>query len=100
MSFEFILVRIRLRDRLIGLGLGLGSLIPNQFMSFEFNCRTADNVELVLEGTFFWQARYRRDTSEIWARYGRDMGEIWARYGGDVQCRAHTRGHILLAGWG
>ena len=24
-------------------------------MSFEFNCRTADNVELVLEGTFFWQ---------------------------------------------
>jgi len=27
-----------------------------QYMSFEFNCRTADNVELVLEGTFFWQA--------------------------------------------
>jgi hypothetical protein len=26
-----------------------------QFMSFEFNCRTADNVELVLEGTFFWE---------------------------------------------
>ena len=26
-----------------------------QFMSFEFNCRTSDNVELVLEGTFFWQ---------------------------------------------
>lgn len=25
------------------------------FMSFEFNTRTADNVELVLEGTFFWQ---------------------------------------------
>jgi len=25
------------------------------FMSFEFNCRTSDNVELVLEGTFFWQ---------------------------------------------
>merc|ERR1719504_323723 len=24
-------------------------------MSFEFNCRTSDNVELVLEGTFFWQ---------------------------------------------
>ena len=35
------------------------------FMSFEFNCRTADNVELVLEGTFFWevvdlQAMYQR----------------------------------------
>ena len=26
-----------------------------QFMSFEFNTRTSDNVELVLEGTFFWQ---------------------------------------------
>jgi len=24
-------------------------------MSFEFTCRTKDNVELVLEGTFFWQ---------------------------------------------
>jgi len=26
-----------------------------QFMSFEFSCRTADNVELILEGTFFWE---------------------------------------------
>ncbi|KAK7242004.1 hypothetical protein SO694_00018251 [Aureococcus anophagefferens] len=26
-----------------------------QYMSFEFNCRTSDNVELVLEGTFFWE---------------------------------------------
>merc|ERR1712165_58422 len=25
------------------------------FMSFEFNCRTNDNVELVLEGSFFWE---------------------------------------------
>jgi len=25
------------------------------FMSFEFNCRTSDNVELVLEGSFFWE---------------------------------------------
>mmetsp|Transcript_16048 Transcript_16048/g.19599 ORF Transcript_16048/g.19599 Transcript_16048/m.19599 type:complete len:561 (+) Transcript_16048:151-1833(+) len=25
------------------------------FMSFEFNCRTHDNVELVLEGSFFWE---------------------------------------------
>ena len=24
-------------------------------MSFEFTCRTKDNVELVLEGTFFWE---------------------------------------------
>lgn len=26
-----------------------------QYMSFEFNCRTSDNVELVLEGTFYWE---------------------------------------------
>jgi len=26
-----------------------------QFMSFEFTCRTKDNVELILEGTFFWE---------------------------------------------
>jgi len=26
-----------------------------QYMYFEFNCRTSDNVELVLEGTFFWE---------------------------------------------
>lgn len=25
------------------------------FMTFEFNCRTNDNVELVLEGSFFWE---------------------------------------------
>jgi len=27
---------------------------PN-YMSFEFNCRTSDNVEMILEGTFFWE---------------------------------------------
>jgi hypothetical protein len=26
-----------------------------QFMNFEFNSRTSDNVELILEGCFFWQ---------------------------------------------
>mmetsp|Transcript_73482 Transcript_73482/g.142136 ORF Transcript_73482/g.142136 Transcript_73482/m.142136 type:complete len:689 (-) Transcript_73482:63-2129(-) len=26
-----------------------------QFMNFEFNASTSDNVELVLEGTFYWQ---------------------------------------------
>jgi len=26
-----------------------------QYMSFEFACRTKDNVELILEGTFFWE---------------------------------------------
>jgi hypothetical protein len=40
------------------------------YMSFEFNCRTADNVELVLEGSFFWEIvdlkammRFTSDTS-------------------------------------
>jgi len=27
------------------------------YMSFEFNCRTSDNVELVLEGSFFWEVK-------------------------------------------
>merc|ERR1712151_673769 len=27
----------------------------SQYMSFEFNSRTKDNVELILEGTFFWE---------------------------------------------
>merc|ERR1712241_1239881 len=27
------------------------------FMKFEFNCRTSDNVELVLEGVFFWELK-------------------------------------------
>jgi len=29
--------------------------IRPQYMWFEFNCRTSDNVELILEGTFFWE---------------------------------------------
>ena len=31
------------------------------YMSFEFNCRTSDNVEMVLEGTFFWEVRSLED---------------------------------------
>lgn len=41
-----------------------------QYMSFEFNVRTADNVELVLEGSFFWHvvnvvemAKFTADTT-------------------------------------
>lgn len=40
------------------------------YMSFEFNCRTNDNVSLVLEGSFFWEvvdlesmARFTNDTT-------------------------------------
>lgn len=31
------------------------------YMSFEFNCRTSDNVEMVLEGTFFWEVQSLED---------------------------------------
>jgi hypothetical protein len=37
-----------------------------QFMSFEFNTRTSDNVELVLEGTFFWQVEIPGDRTPRW----------------------------------
>jgi len=44
--------------------------IRPMFMSFEFNCRTKDNVELVLEGSFFWEVtdlrammRFTNDTT-------------------------------------
>lgn len=40
------------------------------YMSFEFNCRTNDNVDLVLEGSFFWEivdlksmVKFTNDTS-------------------------------------
>ena len=39
------------------------------FMSFEFNCRTADNVELVLEGTLFWEIKDIR-----WEGFRRPQG--------------------------
>lgn len=35
------------------------------FMSFEFNCRTNDNVELVLEGSFFWEVSDLRAMMEF-----------------------------------
>merc|ERR1711998_180078 len=44
-----------------------------QYMSFEFNCRTSDNVELVLEGTFFWQVV---DVRAMVANTGDTTGDI------------------------
>merc|ERR1711998_174414 len=44
-----------------------------QYMSFEFNCRTSDNVELVLEGTFFWQVV---DVKAMVANTGDTTGDI------------------------
>ena len=44
-----------------------------QFMSFEFNTRTSDNVELVLEGTFFWQIV---DVERMVAMTGDTTGDI------------------------
>lgn len=34
----------------------------SQYMSFEFNCRTSDNVEMILEGTFFWGGSNRANS--------------------------------------
>mmetsp|Transcript_124872 Transcript_124872/g.243066 ORF Transcript_124872/g.243066 Transcript_124872/m.243066 type:complete len:792 (-) Transcript_124872:425-2800(-) len=47
-----------------------------QYMSFEFNCRTKDNVELILEGTFFWEVV---DLPLMVATTGDTPGDICAR---------------------
>ena len=44
------------------------------YMSFEFNCRTNDNVELIMGGSFFWEigdlramVKFTSDTTgDIW----------------------------------
>lgn len=50
------------------------------YMSFEFNCRTADNVELVLEGSFFWEVvdleamvKFTNDTTGDICNHARSM---------------------------
>merc|ERR1711966_422893 len=45
------------------------------FMSFEFNCRTADNVELILEGTFFWEVV---DCEKMFRKTGDTPGDVCA----------------------
>merc|ERR1712216_231382 len=45
------------------------------FMSFEFNCRTADNVELILEGTFFWEVS---DCQTMFKKTGDTPGDVCA----------------------
>lgn len=45
------------------------------FMSFEFNCRTADNVELILEGTFFWEVC---DCQKMFKKTGDTPGDVCA----------------------
>lgn len=44
-----------------------------QFMNFEFNCRTNDNVELTLEGTFFWEIS---DVEQMVKMTGDTTGDI------------------------
>merc|ERR1712072_1514491 len=43
------------------------------FMKFEFNCRTSDNVELVLEGVLFWELV---DLPAMWRHTGDTSGDI------------------------
>jgi len=43
------------------------------FMKFEFNCRTSDNVELVLEGVAFWELL---DLPAMWRHTGDTSGDM------------------------
>lgn len=43
------------------------------FMKFEFNCRTSDNVELILEGVLFWELV---DLPAMWHHTGDTSGDI------------------------
>merc|ERR1712032_1184851 len=43
------------------------------FMKFEFNCRTSDNVELVLEGVLFWELE---DLPAMWRHTGDTSGDM------------------------
>jgi hypothetical protein len=43
------------------------------FMKFEFNCRTSDNVELVLEGILFWELV---DLPAMWRHTGDTSGDL------------------------
>merc|ERR1719301_16039 len=45
-----------------------------QYAFFEYNVRTADNVELVLEGTIFWQVL---DVPKMIAATGDPKGDVW-----------------------
>merc|ERR1712196_117241 len=45
-----------------------------QYAFFEYTVRTADNVELVLEGTIFWQVN---DVAKMIERTGDPKGDVW-----------------------
>merc|ERR1712022_93373 len=45
-----------------------------QYAFFEYTVRTSDNVELVLEGTIFWQVN---DVAKMIERTGDPKGDVW-----------------------
>merc|ERR1712196_83831 len=45
-----------------------------QYAFFEYTVRTSDNVELVLEGTIFWQVT---DVAKMIERTGDPKGDVW-----------------------
>merc|ERR1719262_1746894 len=45
-----------------------------QYAFFEYTVRTSDNVELVLEGTIFWQVS---DVAKMIERTGDPKGDVW-----------------------
>merc|ERR1711920_1132770 len=46
----------------------------SQYAFFEYNVRTSDNVELVLEGTIFWQVV---DVPRMIQTTGDPKGDVW-----------------------
>merc|ERR1719450_991695 len=46
----------------------------SQYAFFEYNVRTSDNVELVLEGTIFWQVV---DVPKMIQTTGDPKGDVW-----------------------
>merc|ERR1719473_2636261 len=46
----------------------------SQYMWFEFDCRTSDNVELILECTFFWEVM---DLAKMVRATGNLPGDIY-----------------------
>merc|ERR550537_1589530 len=46
----------------------------SQYAFFEYSVRTSDNVELILEGTIFWQVV---DVATMIERTGDPKGDVW-----------------------
>merc|ERR1719238_119314 len=48
--------------------------LRSQYTFFDYNVRTSDNVELILEGTIFWQVV---DVKKMIQATGDPQGDVW-----------------------